>query len=643
MAAPCGHPAHKRDCPKTAMASAISQPMSKRLLSMAAQWTRGKVARSPLPVQIALARAFLDQSGFSLTVSAIAQLVIAATVSSMVPLGLLIGWMLFAFGLTAYIGWRWKLGRGKPISAFQAPRMVSRAWVWSLAYGLTWGATALFMPYLDWDREVVLIVVACGLCAGAASTMAAIPAAARAFMMSVCLPFVLVFLWETSLPHIMLALMALTLLQSMLLATRASYTVLVDGVEAQVEARKALQALSTAEQHWRELSDTAEAFALFDEDHRLLLWNDGYARLLGIVPESLQRGLPWSRIWQLGQYQRLPEAAALVGNKGDIQHSWTEEHQLRQQWLRSTIRQLANGHVVVSHVDITRMKQRESQLLTLQAQLEEARDQAELASQAKSRFLANMSHELRTPLNAVIGFADLMQHQLRRGGSTDTHGQYAKTIHDSGQHLLAIVEDMLDLARIEAGKVEVDARETDLVELIDAAIPIALGQQVNQPPQIIRDLPAGPVLAKVDPRLTRQAFINLLGNAIKFSRREGRVWVVLTETPDGGLDITVRDEGIGIPVHLIEEVTKPFAQVETPEAKRFGGVGLGLPLAKQFIELMGGTLQIESEAGRGTSAHLLLPKSQRVRTAGKRGSNAQASFGAPPHRDGTPPPPHANA
>jgi signal transduction histidine kinase len=558
-------------------------------------------------VQVALATAFLNQMGHSLAISALAQCVVLATVWGQVPASWLLGWFCASFGLTNAMILRWWLRRANTPGPHGSGRVVRRAWLWSSIHGLMWGASALFLPYLPWDREVVIVVLSCGLCAGAASTMAALPNAARAFILSVSLPYIAMFLWESSLPHLMLALLALMLIQAMLLSTRATYGVLVKGVKAQITTKQAGLALALADQHWRELSDTAEAFALFDEQQRLLLWNDAYARLLGLEPFALERFQPWRRIWQLAKYQRLPEAAALLTDVIPVDQVWTEEHPVHDNWYRSTVRRLPNGHVAVSHVDITALKQREAQLLALQAALEEAKDQAEQASSAKSRFLANMSHELRTPLNAVIGFSDLMLHQMRAGGPSVAHQHYTQTIHDSGHHLLAIVEDMLDLARIEAGKMKLEEREVDLVDLIRTSASIALGRQVTAPPRLTFDLPDGSVAAWVDARLIRQALINLIGNAIKFTKPDARVWIALDRGADDEVEVRVRDEGIGIPTAMIEEVLKPFAQVESPEAKRFGGVGLGLPLAKQFIELQGGRLVLESAPGEGLTARLFLP------------------------------------
>jgi signal transduction histidine kinase len=567
----------------------------------------------------ARALSLLQQTTVNIAACLAATIAVLVTLISHVPAPLLMGWSSMMLIISAYIGLRAHRGRQEGLQPSNAQKVLHRA-TWSAsAFGLIWGGSALFLPYLGWEQRIVLIIVAAGLCAGASSSMAASPRAAIGFMLGVGLPYVVQFLLHLSVPFLLLAVLALLLLVAMSYSSRMAYGALIEGIHAQFSARAMARALETAQQQWRELSETAEAFALYDSYHRLQLWNDAYARLLDLKPNDLERFMGWTRVWQLAGYRRLPEASVLSVDETLAPRLWTEEIALGNKWYRSTVRRLGNGHVAVSHVDITALKSRETELLALQSMLEEARDSAEQASTAKSRFLANMSHELRTPLNAVIGFSDLMLHQMRKADMplTTPHAGYVQTIFDSGHHLLSIVEDMLDLARIEAGKLSYIESDVELVALIRASVDLAVGRQVQSLTNIALDLPNSEVWMSLDARLTRQALINLIGNALKFTRSrgnssksEGKVYLGLKLRDTGDVEITVRDEGIGIPAHLIDEVLKPFAQVDGHEARRFGGVGLGLPLAKQFIELQDGTLSLNSVQNFGTTAYMVLPASR---------------------------------
>jgi signal transduction histidine kinase len=584
----------------------------------------------------ARALSLLQQTSINIAVCMAATLAVTITLMGHVPAPLLMGWSGLMLLTTAYIGWRAVRGRKHGLHLHNAQQVLRRA-TWSATFfGLVWGSSAIFLSYLSWEQQIVLIIIAAGLCAGASSSMAASPRAAIGFMLGVGLPYIVEFLLHLSLPFLMLAVLALLLLVAMSYSSRMAYSALIEGIHAQFSARAMARALETAQQQWRELSETAEAFALYDSYHRLQLWNDAYARLLDLRPQDLERFMGWTRVWQLAGYRRLPEASVLSVDETLAPRLWSEEIALGSKWYRSTVRRLENGHVAVSHVDITALKSRETELLALQSMLEEARDSAEQASTAKSRFLANMSHELRTPLNAVIGFSDLMLHQMRKSGVslTTPHAGYVQTIFDSGHHLLSIVEDMLDLARIEAGKLSYVESDVELVSLVRASVDLAVGRQVLSLANIGLDLPETELWMSLDARLTRQALINLVGNALKFTRSragksDGKVYLALSVRDDGDVEITVRDEGIGIPAHLIDEVLKPFAQVDGHEARRFGGVGLGLPLAKQFIELQGGTLSLDSVQNFGTTAHMILPAARVITLEAHHNNAAQLFVRAP--------------
>ena len=583
------------------------------------QWLYGRddtVAPPPVDARIALAEALVSAARINGGISILACFLTLVLLWGYLPYRLELLWFAAVTLMWAHYVWRMSRRRRHAMSLRGAAHLLANAWKTALVSGLSWGCLALTEPWLPLERHAALEVIAAALCAGSAATLAPAPSAARAYMSGVLGPFIIFFLWQFDLTHAILAVLALGMLQAMLMANRLGYRSLVKGVRAQRAALLAGEELRDAQREWRELSETAEAFALFNHRHRLLLWNDAYARLLSVMPAMLTRGMSWGQIHALSGLDVLPESR-LFSPPTDPEAATVlhDEFPLGLRWYRSTVRRLANGDVAVSHVDITALKNREAELLDLRDELEAARDEAEAASQAKSRFLANMSHELRTPLNAVIGFSDIMVQDCATGrDNSPMHAQYARTILESGQHLLSIVEDMLDLARIEAGKLRVLESNVDLVDLVRSASAMALGRGTTTGVTLRERLPEQPLPMRLDARLIRQALINLVGNALKFSRPNSEVTIALTGPDDAGGDVRliIADQGIGIPDHLVEEVLKPFAQVEDSEARRYGGVGLGLPLARQFIELQGGQLRLESTLGEGTRAVITLPAARVV-------------------------------
>jgi two-component system, cell cycle sensor histidine kinase PleC len=563
-----------------------------------------------------LATKFISQSSPTLAISAFASVAVAVLGWEEIPTTWLALWAGIGGIFTIMLGLAWNRLRHRELSQRNTADLARYAPLATGTLGLWWGTASIFLPLFGWSDKLLVSVIVTWLCATSATTLACLPRAARAFMLGIGLPFIIYFLWSLNTPDVILTGLGVAMLVTILITKRQTHGTLVEGIQASCIADAALGSLENAERHWRELSDTAEAFALFDARHRLLLWNDAYVRLLGLDVSAVKRLSGWTDIWRSADYRPVPEAAVMAVTSTIAPGSWLSEEKLGARWFRSSVRRLPNGHVAVSHVDVTALKAREAQLLELQQDLVGAKRAAEEASQAKSRFLANMSHELRTPLNAIIGFSDLMLHQLKQGPSAPpqsglrNHGDYAKTIHDSGHHLLAIVEDMLDIARIEAGKLSIVESEVELKDLIRTSATLALGRHVAVPPEMIFSFPPKPVIAQLDARLMRQALINLIGNAIKFSGTNKRVSISLSRDFIGNAIIKVTDEGIGIPAHLVDEVMKPFSQVESHEARKFGGVGLGLPLAKQFVEIQGGSLTLNSSEGAGTTAILIVPHSR---------------------------------
>ncbi len=238
--------------------------------------------------------------------------------------------------------------------------------------------------------------------------------------------------------------------------------------------------------------------------------------------------------------------------------------------------------------------------------------EANKASKAKSDFLANMSHELRTPLNAIIGFSDILGQQLFGPVGDERYAGYIGDIHKSGLHLLAVINDILDLAKAEAGKLTLDEAEIDLAGCIADCIPMCRVRADSRGVTLTAHVPPQAVFAVVDRRLITQVAINLLTNAIKFTEAGGSVSIALAVHPRDGIVLAVSDTGIGIAQEDMDRILRPFEQVEKAHTRSHEGTGLGLPLAKRIVELHGGVLSVSSMLGRGTTVYVRLPNSRLV-------------------------------
>ncbi|HEY4275873.1 MAG TPA: HAMP domain-containing sensor histidine kinase [Rhizomicrobium sp.] len=234
-----------------------------------------------------------------------------------------------------------------------------------------------------------------------------------------------------------------------------------------------------------------------------------------------------------------------------------------------------------------------------------AKETAEASSKVKSQFLANMSHELRTPLNAIIGFSELLQNQIY-GPLQKQYRDYASIIHESGHHLLNLVSDILDIAKIEAGKFVLDIQGVDLTESVAYCIRLVKSRADEQGVKLVTLLPAQGLTFLADQRAFRQILLNLLSNAIKFSRSGDEVEVT-AQIRNGALALTVRDHGIGMPESLLARVGQPFEQAVNDPAHAREGTGLGLSLVRALVNQHGGSFSIESHEGVGTAVTFALP------------------------------------
>lgn len=239
-------------------------------------------------------------------------------------------------------------------------------------------------------------------------------------------------------------------------------------------------------------------------------------------------------------------------------------------------------------------------------QLLAAKYQAEAGSRAKSNFLSNMSYELRTPLNAIIGFADLISHEMLGPVAPSKYGDYIQDIHRSGQHLLSLINDILDLAKIEAGQRKLDLHLLDPALLARQAMGFVEPQAAKTGVRVRCDI-AAPVQLIGDERSLVQVLTNLLSNAVKFSRPGGEVRIFAQRSANGGLVLGVEDQGIGMTADGLKEALEPFGQAAPMETVEGRGSGLGLPIVKTLVQAHGGVLRLESEFDKGTRAFAEFP------------------------------------
>ena len=247
--------------------------------------------------------------------------------------------------------------------------------------------------------------------------------------------------------------------------------------------------------------------------------------------------------------------------------------------------------------------------------LEEAHRNAEQANAAKSQFLASMSHELRTPLNAILGFSEIIRDESLGRIENPKYREYAEDIHQSGRHLLNVVNDVLDMAKIEAGKIELQDHQIVIAESIERSIKFVATHAVAADVKLETQVPAGLPLVRADEVKLRQVLLNLLSNAVKFTPGGGRVRVEAAADWRHGLTIVVSDTGIGIAPRDIPRVLQPFGQAESGFARKYNGTGLGLPLARSIVELHGGDLTLDSAVGVGTTVRLRLPADRLIADA----------------------------
>ena len=354
------------------------------------------------------------------------------------------------------------------------------------------------------------------------------------------------------------------------------------------------------------LESIGEGLSVFDGRGRLIARNRRFCELLDL-PADLARGAPLREVLT---------RQALRGDFGDAEPQAEVDRRLEQFYrqvpavkervtsdgrvLQIRRSAMPDGAVVSVYSDITELKAGE-------ARLHMARSQAELANHSKSEFLANMSHELRTPLNAIIGFTEIISLELFGPLGNDKYLEYIKDVHASSLHLLSIINDVLDMSKIEAGKLELQKEAVNLQTLIADVVRIVHERAGSRRIGLVCELAEEPVIIWADERAMKQILLNLLSNAIKFSLEDGAVHIRVGAARTDAAVIEVEDHGIGMDADEQARALQPFGQAKPATTRTYGGTGLGLPITKGLVEAHGGSLTILSRPGEGTTVRLVLP------------------------------------
>ncbi len=374
------------------------------------------------------------------------------------------------------------------------------------------------------------------------------------------------------------------------------------------EQVRAEQAREKAQHMYRVMAEQSSDLILFySQDRRVLFSSDALMKMLGRTVAEIDMGgfrefVHPDDMQEVMKLSDPPAPGHVVTATYRISHR--DGHYV---WIETTIRSVCRpgSDAIENIISVSRdVTERKNQEFTMKA----AREHAEAANKAKSRFLANMSHELRTPLNAIIGFTDMMRQRMFGALGNPRYEEYATLIYDSGQLLLDLISDLLDMAKIEAGKLELNMERVDLAGMIEDSVRLLRERANNAGLELTTKMPKGKLSLMADRRALKQILLNLLSNAIKFTPAGGHIQVIVAVSGQR-VCLSVRDDGIGIPAADLPRIGKPFEQVVGDPMLAKGGTGLGLSLVRALSEKHGGAMKITSQEGVGTEVAIDLPLS----------------------------------
>ncbi len=399
------------------------------------------------------------------------------------------------------------------------------------------------------------------------------------------------------------------------------------GIAVDITEQKGLvERTVAADMRLRDAIETIpEAFVLWDAENRLVLCNSNFQDLHHLPDETITVGAPFESVVAAGSKPVVRNTIASAGPR--IPGARTFEAQLEDgRWLHISERRTKDGGYVSVGTDITALKAHEEKLIDSEKRLmatvqdlrasqhrtaelaekyAEEKTRAEEANQAKSKFLANMSHELRTPLNAIIGFSEIMESGMFGPLGAEKYHEYCNDIRGSGQYLLEVINDILDMSKIEAGRLRLDFEDLDLDTIFNEAIRVVAARAQDKQLQLTSRI-SPQLKLRADRRAFKQIVLNLLSNAVKFTNDRGRV-TIRGRTTGQCITLAIADTGIGIAKEALSRLGRPFEQVESQLTKIHQGSGLGLAIAKSLVELHGGQMRIRSTVGKGTLVVVRLP------------------------------------
>ncbi len=400
------------------------------------------------------------------------------------------------------------------------------------------------------------------------------------------------------------------------------------------EQRHAAERNATADIRLRDAIETiSEAFVLWDEDNHLVMCNTKYQQLHNLPDPAVRSGTPYAEVMRAA---RQPVVHTPIPSEGgDVAGARTYEAQIEDgRWLQINERRTKDGGFVSVGTDITQLKRHEERLTESERRLmgtvmdlrqsrqalerqtqqlvemaekyagEKAR--AEEANQIKSDFLANISHELRTPLNAIIGFSEIMTRGVTTSFGPEKFAEYARDIHASGAFLLNVINDVLDMSRIEAGALTLETEVVDLAAIVTEATRVFSPAAEEKQILIATEIASGVTLT-ADRRALKQILLNLISNSMKFTEPCGKV-TIRARSVGEAVTVSIEDTGIGIPKDQIKRLGQPFMQVANQFTKTHKGSGLGLTIARSLVDLHGGAMKIWSTVGIGTIVSIRLPR-----------------------------------